>query len=835
MDKEYLKIVSTIHTGYNLYNGMLDEYDYTFFVLSTVLFRKLRCVKLSGAEHLFYPSKIENKEDYNFYIDKYEKLINHLDMVDEVLDEPGVPLYNVTELTRYILNLDDKVFNKYSVKIVEECLSIYFSKHHLTIQDSLQPQELNQLINYFLPENKNISVYNPFAGMCSLGMNLSDETNYLAEEINFEVAKLAELRFLISDKKNFEIKNIDSIKSLNEPFNNKYDFIVSTPPFGLKAKDALEQFVMEGNEYKISLHSFIIDASLSKLKENGKLVLTIPESVLYSRAKGNKEFRRNLVINSQIETLIKLPTRLFKSTGIGSYIIIFGKERIIDSHIRMIDASGMVLESNSKQNILDLERFFETLNNSFGNNNCVFVSKEEIIKNDYNLSINRYQNLDLNLNETQQKNLVALKDLVTIVPEQKNTENEGKFIKIGDLSNSVVDYTKTFEDIEKRPLRREANQLEFDTLLISLAYADLKPTLFSKTQDKIYYPTNNVIAFLIKDRIDSDYLVIQLNQDYVKKQVESKRIGTVIQRISKKDLLNLKIVVPSMTEQLKEVYRFKESIINKEKENFNQLVKTYGIDVADENSFLRHQIAGTLKNARGAFKAIKQIIYQQVEPELPKVLDFKRDILLETTLSDYLNVLERDILNITTAVNFAGKEFELKHINLKQLNITEFLTNYINEVENREDNIFEISINIDEELLSESKIKEVYILGDEKFLRRAFNNIIENAENHGFRNLSKNTNKIEIDFLYDFDDLELQIDFGNSGFPLPENYSHEEFIRKGSKKGGNSGEGIGGWYINEIMRLHNGRFGFTDETGPEGVGGDIVTTMELTFPFEIKL
>lgn len=834
MNKEYLKIVSTIHTGYNVYNGLLNGYDFTFFVLSTILFRKLECVKLVDSEHVFDSSKIEKKEVINFFVEEYQKRLDYFGMIENE-DFEGNSTYDVTELAAYILKLDQKLFDNYCVRMVEECLSIYFSKHHLTIQDSLQPQELNQLINYFLPEDKNISIYNPFAGMCSLGMNLSDDTNYLAEEINFDVAKLAELRFLISDKKNFEIKNTDSIKSLNEPFNDKYDFIVSTPPFGLKGKDALERVVMESNEYKIGLNSFIIDASLSKLKENGKIVFTIPESILYSGTKESKEFRRNLVLNSQIETLIKLPNRLFKSTGISSYIIVLNNDKKKNASIRMIDASEMVLDIKSKQNVLDLEKIFNVLNNSFGNNNCVFTNVEEIVKNDYNLSIIRYQNLDLNISEIQQKNLVVFKDLITTIPKQKISELEGKFIKIGDLSKNVLDHTKTFTDLDLRPLRREANLLEFDTLLISLAYADLKPTLFSKTQDKIYYPTNNIIAFLINDKIDSDYLVIQLNQDYVKKQVESKRIGTAIQRISKKDLLNLKIVVPSMTIQLKEVYRFKESIIQKEKDSFNQLVKSSGIDIADENSFLKHQIAGTLKNARGSFKAIKQIIYEQIVPKLPETLDIKRNELLETTLFDYINVLERDILNITNAVNVVGKEYELKSVNLQSLSIVEFLKNYVDEVKNRENNIFEISLNVDDELLSEEKIDEVYINGDEKFLRRVFNNIIDNAEKHGFNNKNEPTNKIEIDFLYDFDNLELQIDFGNSGSPLSENYSHEEFIRKGSKIGDNSGEGIGGWYMNEVMRLHNGRFGFTDETGPEGVGGDMVTTIELTFPFEIKV
>ena len=85
--------------------------------------------------------------------------------------------------------------------------------------------------------------------------------------------------------------------------------------------------------------------------------------------------------------------------------------------------------------------------------------------------------------------------------------------------------------------------------------------------------------------------------------------------------------------------------------------------------------------------------------------------------------------------------------------------------------------------------------------------------------------------------MEIQIDFSNTGNPLPENYSHEAFTRKGSKSGSNAGDGFGGWYMNEIMKKHNGTFGFTDETGPEGFygmhGSEEVTTIELTFPIKV--
>ncbi len=111
-----------------------------------------------------------------------------------------------------------------------------------------------------------------------------------------------------------------------------------------------------------------------------------------------------------------------------------------------------------------------------------------------------------------------------------------------------------------------------------------------------------------------------------------------------------------------------------------------------------------------------------------------------------------------------------------------------------------------------------------------FDNIIENAEKHAFTNSINSGNKIKIELLYDFEDDNVQIDISNTGNPLPETMTHDSMVRRGSSLGKNSGDGIGIWFVNEVMKIHKGKFSFTDETGPEGIDGEYVTTMELTFP-----
>lgn len=115
-----------------------------------------------------------------------------------------------------------------------------------------------------------------------------------------------------------------------------------------------------------------------------------------------------------------------------------------------------------------------------------------------------------------------------------------------------------------------------------------------------------------------------------------------------------------------------------------------------------------------------------------------------------------------------------------------------------------------------------------------FDNLVENAEKHAFDESASIKNRLDIDILLDFNRMEIQIDFSNTGKPFPENFNFDNFINKNNKAGKNRGEGFGGWYINEVMKIHGGALKYIDETSTSGVGEGLASTFELHFPIEIQ-
>ena len=375
-------------------------------------------------------------------------------------------------------------------------------------------------------------------------------------------------------------------------------------------------------------------------------------------------------------------------------------------------------------------------------------------------------------------------------------------------------------------------KIEQNCLLLATRWKSLKPTYFKYEGEPIYI-SNDIIALKIDERkVYINYLITELHSEYVTVQLNKYRNNGVIPIIKREDLFNIRIELPSIEDQNKKYYSQAEKHLSSRVKEFKAVYNEQVIDVNDENSFLRHQIAGSLKNVRGAIKFVHKILEEKVKPQLPGLYDYKASEELETTLQTYLDIIDRDLVSINKSVNRAGDKIELMDLNIENFDLLEFIKDYAESLNIRSNNFYSIILNLDENAITEYGMSAIHIDGDKELLRKMFDNIIENAEKHAFTYgiNNKNQNKISFDLIYNFEDFEVQLDICNTGKPLPESMTHESMIRKGSSSGANSGDGVGIWFVNEVMKLHKGHFGYTDETGPEGIDGEYVTSIELTFP-----
>jgi hypothetical protein len=314
---------------------------------------------------------------------------------------------------------------------------------------------------------------------------------------------------------------------------------------------------------------------------------------------------------------------------------------------------------------------------------------------------------------------------------------------------------------------------------------------------KVLYPTNDIAAFTVRNNlIDLDYLILELDKEYVIDQIELSNRGTTLPYLTKDRLLSIVIKVPSLLEQQKTNAKLvKEEIVKSKlkelglEEQFTQLKK----EQIEDLSLKKHNIMQHLNNVQSSIDSLsifmktnnglldaKSIIY----PKLGTTVQ-KRFELLAESLKEAIYFVD----NITNEINFQKAEY---------FNASEVINSCIEKgIQN--DQLFEISPFIDEESFSNG---ENYIVPMIKFSKSDFeelyNNILQNAILHGFADTSRKY-KFAIKLKFDQEINKIVISFSNNGKPFPKGMA-ERYQIKGEKAGLTANKGIGSWKVYEIAK-----------------------------------
>ncbi len=136
----------------------------------------------------------------------------------------------------------------------------------------------------------------------------------------------------------------------------------------------------------------------ASLNDKGRMAVILDTGAV-SRGSGNegsnreRDIRKAFVENDFIEAVILLPENLFYNTTSAGIILVINKDKKHKEKILLINASKLFEKGRPKNFLPDyaIEKITE-IYRSFKEEEGIskVVSKEEVIKNDYNLSPSRY-------------------------------------------------------------------------------------------------------------------------------------------------------------------------------------------------------------------------------------------------------------------------------------------------------------------------------------------------------------------------------------------------------------------------------------------------------------
>lgn len=250
--------------------------------------------------------------------------------------------------------------------------------------------------------------------------------------------RIGVMNMMMHGVENPNLERKDSLSTLNEE-SEKYTCILANPPFkgSLDAETINPSLLRITNTKKTEL--LFLALFLRTLQVGGRCASIVPDGVLFGSSNAHKAIRRELIENQQLRAVISMPSGVFKPyAGVSTAVLVFTKTNTggtnnvwfydMQSDGYSLDDKRSEIEDNDIPDIIARFKNLKEEENRERTDKSFLVPVQEIVDNDYDLSINKYkktvykpveyESTDVilgkinNLEEEIKKELANLKDLL---------------------------------------------------------------------------------------------------------------------------------------------------------------------------------------------------------------------------------------------------------------------------------------------------------------------------------------------------------------------------------------------------------------------------------------
>ena len=224
-------------------------------------------------------------------------------------------------------------------------------------------------------------------------------------DFDYSMLRIASMNMMSHGHQN---PNIEYQDSLSEDASKLKEFctcVIANPPFkGSLNKDTIaKNLVSEVSTTKTEL--LFLALMIRILKTGGRACVIVPDGVLFGTSKAHTTIRKKLIDDQKLEAVISMPSGVFKPyAGVSTAILIFTKTNSGGTDkvwFYDMQNDGFTLNDNRtpiEEN--DIPDIIKSYKNRFNDDNTdkkakyFFVDVDEIRKNNYDLSINKYKEVE---------------------------------------------------------------------------------------------------------------------------------------------------------------------------------------------------------------------------------------------------------------------------------------------------------------------------------------------------------------------------------------------------------------------------------------------------------
>ena len=266
-----------------------------------------------------------------------------------------------------------------------------------------------------------------------------NNTMFYGFDMDRTMLRIGAMNLMQHGIENPNISYKDSLSEDNED-NSKYTLVLANPPFkGSIDSERTSKDLLNVTKTKKTELLFLA-LFLRILRTGGRAASIVPDGVLFGSSNAHKAIRKEIIEKHKLEAIISMPSCVFKPyAGVSTAIMIFtktgdgGTDKV---WFYDMTADGFSLDDQrqpvKENDIPDIIKRFNNRNSKEEQERkrtekSFFVYKEEIVENDYDLSINKYKE---------------------IVVEKKEYEDPKVILKrVIDMENELQQKLKELEEI----------------------------------------------------------------------------------------------------------------------------------------------------------------------------------------------------------------------------------------------------------------------------------------------------------------------------------------------------------------------------------------------------
>ncbi len=196
----------------------------------------------------------------------------------------------------------------------------------------------------------------------------------------------------------------DSLSDQN-PDKEVYSLILANPPF----KGSLDYDTVSPDLLKVcktkKTELLFLALFMRMLKTGGRCACIVPDGVLFGSSKAHKAIRKAIVEENILKAVISMPSGVFKPyAGVSTAILIFtktghgGTDKVWFYDMKAdgfsLDDKRTPVNENDIPDIIERYHHLDQEKDRKRTEQSFFVEKSEIVENEYDLSINKYKEIE---------------------------------------------------------------------------------------------------------------------------------------------------------------------------------------------------------------------------------------------------------------------------------------------------------------------------------------------------------------------------------------------------------------------------------------------------------